>query len=52
MSLAVSSRLNASVDYRFGINLRELGLVTTSTGPIHGIAGSLTGGVSYRKSRQ
>jgi len=48
VSLAVSSRLNASVDYRFGINLRELGLVTTSTGPIHGIAGSLTAGLSYR----
>lgn len=41
VSVAVSSRLNASVDYRFGVNLRELGLVTTSTG-------SLTGGVSYR----
>lgn len=48
VSLAVSSRLNASVDYRFGVNLRELGLVTTSTGPIHGIARSLAGGLSYR----
>ncbi|MDE2762462.1 MAG: outer membrane beta-barrel protein [Gemmatimonadota bacterium] len=48
VSLAVSPRLNASVDYRFGINLRELGLVTTSTGPIHGIARSLTAGMSYR----
>ena len=48
VSLVVSPRLNASVDYRFGVNLRELGIVTTSTGPIHGIARSLTAGVSYR----
>jgi len=48
VSLAVWSRLNASVDYRFGANLREFGVVTTTTGPIHGIARSLTAGLSYR----
>ncbi|WP_238314623.1 hypothetical protein, partial [Methylobacterium crusticola] len=31
VSLVVSPRLNASVDYRVGVNLRELGVVTTST---------------------
>ncbi len=48
VSVAVSPGLNASVDYRFGANLRELGVVSSSTWPIHGIARSLTAGVSYR----